>query len=107
MKKKGFKIKLIIVIFSICIIGLGCELQEEEIPLEQLPPIPNECYGISKRHSDALYGAYTLLEVSQLQLARITNEFFECLKNEGLSEPEAKGIIKNKEEIAKGDRRDW
>jgi hypothetical protein len=73
----------------------------EEIPPGQLPPIPDECMGLSESHTNALFGAYTTGQVSQLQITRAANTFYECLKDAGLSNSEAKGIIKNKENTLK------
>lgn len=99
--------KHIIVILSTLMICFGCDIFTEELPPEKLPPIPEKCTKLSNQHTNALLGAYTSAEVSQLQITRITNEFVTCMQDAGLSRAEAKGIIKNKEvnikkEVEKG-----
>ena len=89
--------KYIIVLFLALMIFCGCDFFVEEIPPEKLPPVPEKCMTLSNQHTNALLGAYTSAEVSQLQITRITNEFVNCMQDSGLSRAEAKGIIKNKE----------
>jgi len=93
--------KHIIVIFSALIIFCGCDFFTEEIPPEKLPPIPEKCMKLSNQHTNALLGAYSSAEVSQLQITKITNEFVNCMQDSGLSRAEAKGIIKNQEATIK------
>jgi hypothetical protein len=94
-------IKYISILFLALMIFCGCDFFTEEIPPEKLPPIPEKCMKLSNQHTNALLGAYTSAEVSQLQITRITNEFVTCMQDSGLSRAEAKGIIKNKEAAMK------
>ncbi len=98
MKKAGF---LKLFILFVLLIGLalsGCEfLDKEEIPPDQLPPVPAACSKESNFYANALYGAYERAEVSQLQVARMANKFSDCLQSAGLSEAEARGIVRNQE----------
>lgn len=75
----------------------GCDFMLTEVPPEQLLPIPTECSRESNRLSNALFGAYTSAQVSQMQITRVTNALVECLENERLTRAEAKGIIKKQE----------
>jgi hypothetical protein len=101
MKRKSF-ITIVSVIFIVGILSAGCDFfKEEEIPPEKLPPVPESCAPLSAQYSQALRIAYSSAEVSQLQITRIANQFAQCMENEGLSEAEAKGIVKNIEKTVR------
>lgn len=94
----GFSTKIIVLFCCILMVSAGCEfLEKEEIPPDQLPPVPAACSKESNIYANALYGAYEHAEVSQMQIRRVAKEFSKCLQNSGLSEAEARGIVKNQE----------
>ncbi len=94
----GFSTKIIVLFCCILMVSAGCEfLDKEEIPPDQLPPVPAACSKESNFYANALYGAYERAEVSQLQVARMANKFSDCLQSAGLSEAEARGIVRNQE----------
>jgi hypothetical protein len=101
MKRKFF-ITIVSVIFIVGMLSVGCDIfKKEEIPPEKLPPVPDACATLSDQYSHALKLAYSSAEVSQLQITRIANQFAQCMENEGLSEAEAKGIVKNIEKTVR------
>jgi hypothetical protein len=82
-------------------ITAGCDVLEQAVPPEKLPPVPEKCRQLSNEHKNALAAAYTSVGASQVQVARVANEFAQCLQDEGLSRGEAKGILKENEAEAK------
>jgi hypothetical protein len=83
-------------------ISFGCDFfKKEEIPPEKLPPVPESCVTLSNQYSHALMLAHSSAEVSQLQITRIANQFVQCMEDTGLSEAEAKGIVKNMEKTVR------
>jgi hypothetical protein len=93
---KKFIIRIVSVIFIMGMVVFGCDFsKKEEIPPEKLPPVPESCITLSNQYSHALKLAYSSAEVSQLQVTRIESQFVQCMENAGLSEAEAKGIVKN------------
>jgi hypothetical protein len=102
MKRKLFFITIVSVIFIIGMVSFGCDFsKKEEIPPEKLPPVPESCVALSNQYSHALTLAYSSVEVSQLQVTRIANQFARCMEDAGLSEAEAKGIVKNIEQTVR------
>jgi hypothetical protein len=96
MKRKIVLIRIISVIFIMGMVAFGCDFsKKEEIPAEKLPPVPESCATLSNQYSHALKLAHSSAEVSQLQITRIASQFAQCMENAGLSEAEAKGILKN------------
>jgi hypothetical protein len=83
--------------------GAGCDMLSQDIPPEKLPPVPEQCVALSNQHKNALQAAYSSVRASQMQVARIANEFSQCMQDQGLSKAEAKGILKKNEEDAKGE----
>jgi hypothetical protein len=101
MKRKFF-FTIVCAIFIAGMLAAGCDFfKKEEIPPEKLPPVPESCAPLSAQYSQALKVAYSSAEVSQLQITRIANQFAQCMENEGLSEAEAKGIVKNIEKTVR------
>jgi hypothetical protein len=98
--KEG-QMKYIVTIAAIAFIFYGCDMTTKEIPPDQLPPVPEQCTTLSDQHTRALTVAYTSAEASQLQVARIANQFAQCMEEAGLSRNEAKGIIKNQEKTVR------
>ena len=95
MKRKSF-ITIVGIFFIAGTLSFGCDtFKKEEIPPEELPPVPEACAALSNQYSQALKVAYSSAEVSQLQITRIANQFAQCMEDEGLSEAQAKGIVKN------------
>lgn len=87
-----------VALFSI-LLTAGCDyLGLTEIPPEELPHIPEECSEESSRLDNALFGAYTTAEVSQMQIRRFEDKLAECLKEEGFSRSEVKGMLKRQVE---------
>jgi hypothetical protein len=99
MKRNIFFITIISVIFMV---SFGCDFfKKEEVPPEKLPPVPEACAALSNQYSHALMLAQSSAEVSQLQITRIANQFAQCMEDAGLSEAEAKGILKNIEKTGR------
>jgi hypothetical protein len=91
-----------IVIFIVGTVSFGCDFfKKEEIPPENLPPVPELCSALSNEYSHALLLAQSSVEASQLQITRIANQFAQCMEDAGLSEAEAKGIVKNIEKTVR------
>jgi hypothetical protein len=102
MKRNILFITIVIVIFIMGIVSFGCDLlKKEEIPPEKLPPVPESCAALSNEYSHALVLAQSSVEASQLQITRIANHFAQCMEDAGLSEAEAKGIVKNIEKTVR------
>lgn len=102
MKRKIFFITVVSVIIILGMVSFGCDFfKREEIPPEELPPVPESCAALSNQYSHALKLAYSSAEVSQLQITRIANQFAHCMEDEGLSEAEARGIVKNIEKTVR------
>ena len=98
MKRKNFFIRIVSVIFIMGMVSFGCDFsKKEEIPPEKLPPVPESCAALSNQYSHALMLAHSSAEVSQLQITRVAGQFAQCMEDAGLSEAEAKGIVKNME----------
>jgi hypothetical protein len=89
---------LLSLILMIC---AGCDMFTQEIPPEDLPPVPENCRTLSNTHKNALLSAYSSVNASQMQVARVANEFAKCMQDEGLSRAEAKGILKKNETEAR------
>lgn len=86
---------LVTVAFIVIALISGCDyLGLTEIPPEELPHIPEECSEESSRLDNALFGAYTTAEVSQMQIRQFEDRLAECLKEEGFSRSEVKGMLK-------------
>lgn len=81
-------------------IFFGCDSSKKEIPPDQLPPVPETCSGLSTQYSQALAAAHSSVEASQVQVTRIASQFAHCMEEAGLSEAEARGIVKNMERTA-------
>jgi hypothetical protein len=102
MKRKDFFIRIVSVIFIMGMVAFGCDFsKKEEIPPEKLPPVPESCATLSNQYSHALMLAHSSAEVSQLQITRIASQFAQCMEDAGLSEAEAKGIVKNMEKTVR------
>ena len=82
-------------------LGAGCDMLTQEVPADKLPPVPEKCQSLSDMHKNALSAAYSSAEASQMQVARVANQFAQCMQDEGLSRAEAKGILKKNEAEAK------
>ena len=82
-------------------LGAGCDMLTQEVPADKLPPVPEKCQSLSDTHKNALSAAYSSAEASQMQVARVANQFAQCMQDEGLSRAEAKGILKKNEAEAK------
>jgi hypothetical protein len=78
-------------------LAAGCDMLTSDIPPEKLPPVPEKCQTLSTRHKNALTLAYSSAEASRMQVARVANEFAQCMQDEGLSRAEAKGILRKNE----------
>jgi hypothetical protein len=103
MKRKKFFI-IVSVIFIIGLLSFGCDFsKKEEIPPEKLPPVPEACAALSNQYSNALRLAYSSAEVSQLQITRVASHFAQCMEAAGLSEAEARGIVKNMEKTIRAE----
>ncbi len=89
------------IISLIVVVGAGCDMLTSDVPPEKLPPVPEKCLPLSNAHKNALLVAYSSAEASQMQVARVANEFAQCMQDEGLSRAEAKGILKKNEAEAK------
>jgi hypothetical protein len=101
MKRRIFSIT-VSVIFIASVLSFGCDFsKKEEIPPEKLPPVPEACASLSNKYSTALKLAYLSAEVSQLQITRMASHFAQCMEDAGLSEAEAKGILKNMEKTTR------
>jgi len=84
------------------LISFGCDFfKKEEIPPENLPPVPEACAALSDEYSQALVLAQSAVEASQMQITRIASHFAQCMEDAGLSEAEAKGIVKNIEKTVR------
>ena len=81
----------------------GCDslTTTTETPPDKLPPVPEKCMTLYNTHKNALIIAYSSAETSQMQIARVANEFAQCMENEGLSRADAKGLLKKNEADAK------
>ena len=102
MQRIIFFITIASVIVILGMVSFGCDFfKKEEIPPENLPPVPESCTALSNQYSHALKLAYSSVEVSQLQITRVANQFAHCMEGEGLSEAEAKGIVKNIEKTVR------
>jgi hypothetical protein len=102
MKRAFFFNTIFSAIFIMGIVSFGCDFfKKEEIPPERLPPVPESCAALSNQYSHALMLAQSSAEVSQLQITRIANQFAQCMEDAGLSEAEAKGIVKNIEKTVR------
>jgi hypothetical protein len=93
--------KCLAAFFSLFITAPGCDLVKEEILPGEVPPVPAECKKESNLHTKTLDGLYRLGQVSQLQVSRAARRLHECLINSGLSDSEAKGIIKKQGKTVK------
>ncbi|OGW25917.1 MAG: hypothetical protein A2X59_02345 [Nitrospirae bacterium GWC2_42_7] len=100
MEKKSLMITLSAFTFLIFITFYGCDTFIPEVPPENLPPVPDKCITLSNKHMNALIIAYKSVEVSQLQVTKVANEFAQCMQDAGLSRGEAKGILKKNEAAA-------
>ncbi|MHA2219928.1 MAG: hypothetical protein ACXACY_28880 [Candidatus Hodarchaeales archaeon] len=98
---KHVRLKGITVFFFILLIGAGCNLLQEEETLKGLPSIPRECRKQSNLYTKTLDGMYRLAQVSQFQVGRAATRLHECLINSGITDAEARGIIKKKDETIK------
>jgi len=102
MKRKIFLITIVSVIFIMGIVSFGCDFfKKEEIHPEKLPPVPESCAVLSNQYSHALMLAHSSAEVSQLQITRVASQFAKCMEDAGLSEAEAKGIVRNIEKTVR------
>jgi hypothetical protein len=102
MKRKIFFITIVSVSIILGIVFFGCDFfKKEPVPPEQLPPVPESCATLSNQYSHALKVAHSSAEVSQLQITRIASHFAQCMEDAGLSEAEAKGIVKNIEKTVR------
>jgi hypothetical protein len=103
MRRKKFVI-IITAIFVTGLFSFGCDFsKKEEIPPEKLPPVPEACAQLSNQYTNALRLAYSSAEVSQLQITRIASHFAQCMEDAGLSEAEARGIVKNMEKTIRAE----
>lgn len=103
MRKGILSRKLIPLFFLMLMIVAGCDMltSTTETPPDKLPPVPEKCITLYNTHKNALLMAYSSAETSQMQIARVANEFTQCMENEGLSRADAKGILKKNEADAK------
>jgi hypothetical protein len=103
MKESIFSEKRIVLLFLMLMIIAGCDMltTTTETPPDELPPVPENCVTLYRAHKNALLIAYSSAEASQMQIARVANEFTECVENEGLSRADAKGMLKQNEAEAK------
>jgi hypothetical protein len=103
MKKRIFSGKLIALFLLMLMIVTGCDMltTTTETPPDKLPPVPEKCMTLYNTHKNALLVAYSSAEASQMQVARVANEFTQCIENEGLSRADAKGMLKKNEADAK------
>jgi hypothetical protein len=100
MKRNILFITIVIVIIGT--VSFGCDFfKKEEIPPENLPPVPESCAALSNEYSQALILAQSAVEASQMQITRIASQFVKCMEDAGLSEAEAKGIVKNIEKTVR------
>ena len=90
-------------LFPVLMAVAGCDTltQTTATPPDKLPPLPEKCVASSNIHKNAVLQSYSSSEVSQMQVARVANEFAECAEKEGLSRADAKGMLKKNEEDAK------
>ena len=103
MKKRIFSGKFIVLFFLMLMITAGCDMltTTTETPPDKLPPVPENCMTLYNTHKNALLVAYSSAEASQMQVARVANEFAQCMEDAGLSRADAKGILKKNEAEAK------
>ena len=100
MKRNILFISIVIVIIGT--VSFGCDFfKKEEISPENLPPVPESCAALSNEYSQALILAQSAVEASQMQITRIASQFAKCMEDAGLSEAEAKGIVKNIEKTVR------
>lgn len=83
------------IVFTFALSFVGCDIFTQEIPPDQLPPIPEECISLSHRYEETLRAAYTSIEASQTQVSIAANKFANCMQDAGLTKGETKGIIKD------------
>jgi hypothetical protein len=88
---------IFIILLVGCVTFFGCDYFVADIPPEQLPPVPEECSAELGRLHNALLGAYTTGEVSQVQITRYETGLADCMKSSGLSRAEIKGLLKEQE----------
>ena len=101
MKRKTFLLLIGVILIS-SLLSFGCNLsKKEEIPQEKLPPVPEACTALSNQYSNALRLAHSSAEVSQLQITGVASRFAQCMQDEGLSEAEARGIVKDMEKTSR------
>lgn len=100
MEKKWLTLKLSAFTFLVFIAFYGCDKFTTLVPPENLPPVPDKCITLSNKHMNAMLIAYKSVEVSQLQVTKVANEFAQCMQAAGLSRAEAKGILKLNEAAA-------
>ena len=103
MKKGIFSGTLSVLFFLMLMILTGCDMftTSTETPPDKLPPVPEKCMTLFTAHKNALLVAYSSPEASQMQIARVANEFTQCMENAGLSRADAKGMLKKNEAEAK------
>jgi hypothetical protein len=101
MKRRIFSITIVSIIFVVGIVSLGCDSKKEVIPSEELPPVPEACFGLSNQYSQALMAAHSSVEASQAQITTIASQFAHCMEEAGLSEAEVRGIVKNIEKTVR------
>jgi hypothetical protein len=103
MRKEILSRKLMALFFLLLMLVAGCDTLNftTETPPDKLPPVPEKCMTLYNTHKNALLIAYSSAEASQMQVARVANEFTQCMENEGLSRADAKGILKKNEADAK------
>jgi len=103
MKRGIFSVKLAALFFLMLMTVSGCDklTTTAETPPDKLPPVPEKCMTLYNTHKNALLQSYSSAETSQMQVARVANEFSQCVENEGLSRADAKGLLKKNEADAK------
>ena len=95
------------IVFSFALSFVGCDMFSQEVPPDQLPPIPEECISLSQRYEETMRTAYTSIQASQTQVSLAASKFANCMKEAGLTKGEVKGIIKDieryvRQEVDKG-----
>lgn len=103
MRKKILAVKLTALFLLMLMVASGCDnlTPTTATPPDKLPPVPEKCMTLFNTHKNALLVAYSSAEASQMQVARVANEFTQCMESEGLSRADAKGILKKNEAEAK------